>query len=44
MIGDIAEFALAGVVTACGVNANLILSIFANLKLTQSPLMVVSPS
>ena len=24
------------------VNANLILSIFANLKLTQSPLMVVS--
>ena len=26
------------------VNANLILSIFANLKLTQSPLMVVSPS
>ena len=29
---------------AVTVNANLILSIFANLKLTQSPLMVVSPS
>ena len=37
-------FSVSPTDTFASVNANLILSIFANLKLTQSPLMVVSPS